>query len=1032
MIVLHAAGTRDGCLVWAEDSELLARATGRADGNARRHPFALAAPALASVLGQRGSTASDVEVLLPTGAAGAPLPSPDLRGAGQSAQGDRRASGPASADEADHVRLSPWSVPSLCPADPGVLSRLAAGTAGQRLAPSALYLIAVGGFAASLVRRGRVLPHMRLNGEQDATACWRPVLAGTDAARFSLLRDEMPPAFQAAAPPGTDDDPRPGQLLHSALDYLVDAAVRRQLKADRVRLVPPGRYRAADQVAAARWLRALTGQRRFTAPDGAAERLASRLAAWGSRVPRTGGVRVCFRLHEPADSDAAWRLEFLLQATDDPSLLMPATRIWRGADPVLRRWTDRPEEDLLAGLGGAEAAWPALGLALQEMEPSGMSLTVAEAYDFLVHAEPLDAAGFGVLLPAWWMRRYRPSLTLNARTRNPVTPVPRDKALDLGEIVDFWWGISLGGVRLTSPELAELAAAKIPLLHVRGHWRHVDPQLLATGLELVRRGEGRMPAGEVLRYAGLQRDPDGTAHAPDAETLPQVTDVHADGWLGALLNDPDRRGEFVELVGTPAGLGVTLRPYQERGLAWLAFLDRLGIGAILADDMGLGKTVQSLALELLGRAGGPRPPTLVVCPLSVIGNWQREAALIAPALRPYVHHGPARLTADQLSQLVPGQYDLVLTSYTVAMRDHEALSRVTWDRIIFDEAQNVKNAGTLHARLLRRLPARHRLALTGTPVENQLADLWAIMDLVNPGLLGTAENFRARYAVPVERYDDDEAAARLRRTIRPVTLRRVKSDPAVLADLPEKSEIRELCTLTVEQASLYQAVVDQMLQTLATRTAPERKGIVLASITKLKQVCNHPAHLLGDGSSLPGRSGKLDRLEEILRRTLAQDGRALCFTQFSRFAAMLVPHLASRLDCEVLLLHGGTPKHARDAMIQRFQAADGPRIFVLSLKAGGAGLNLTAANLVVHVDRWWNPAAEAQATDRAYRIGQRRHVEVRTLLTMGTIEERIDRMLADKAAIARQAVGIGEEWLASLSAENLLDMVALSPGIGDD
>jgi SNF2 family DNA or RNA helicase len=451
----------------------------------------------------------------------------------------------------------------------------------------------------------------------------------------------------------------------------------------------------------------------------------------------------------------------------------------------------------------------------------------------------------------------------------------------------------------------------------------------------------------------------------------------------------------------------------------LAFLDGLGVGACLADDMGLGKTVQLLAL-LLHRGGGP---TLLICPLSVLGNWQREAARFAPGLRVRVLHGADR---PEPAELLDGT-DVVLTTYAIATRDADALAAVAWDRVVLDEAQHIKNSAAGVARAVRRFPARHRIALTGTPVENRLAELWSILDFLNPGLLGTAHTFRSRYAVPIERYGDEDAAARLRHATRPFLLRRVKADPAVIDDLPDKRHTRHLCGLTAEQATLYQAVLTEMTERLKDETEIRTKGIVLSAMTKLKQVCNHPAQLLGDGSPLPGRSGKLERLEEILDAALAEGESALCFTQFARFGAMLVPHLSARFGVPVRYLHGGTSRRERDAMVAAFQADQRPGIFVLSLKAGGTGLNLTAANHVVHVDRWWNPATETQATDRAFRIGQHRDVQVHTLVCLGTLEERIDRLITDKGVLAERVVGNGEGWLTGLSTDDLRSLLTLSP-----
>jgi SNF2 family DNA or RNA helicase len=487
------------------------------------------------------------------------------------------------------------------------------------------------------------------------------------------------------------------------------------------------------------------------------------------------------------------------------------------------------------------------------------------------------------------------------------------------------------------------------------------------------------------------------------------------------------RGELdraIEPVAAPPGLVGVLRAYQMRGLSGLGVMDRLGLGACLADDMGLGKTVQLLAL-LLHSGGGP---TLLICPLSVLGTWQREAERFAPGLRVRVLHGAER---PDPAGLATGA-DLVLTTYATATRDADALAAVGWDRVVLDEAQHIKNPAAAVSRAVRRFPARGRFALTGTPVENRLSELWSILDFLNPGVLGSAHTFRARFAVPIERYADEHAAARLRQATRPFLLRRVKTDPDVLTDLPDKRHLRHLCGLTVEQATLYRAVLEDMTTRLKETDDRWRKGIVLSAMTKLKQVCNHPAHLLGDGSPLPGRSGKLERLEEILDGVLAAGERALCFTQYARFGSMLAPHLAARFGVPVRYLHGGTSRGTRDALVADFQADPRPGIFLLSLKAGGTGLTLTAASHVVHVDRWWNPATEAQATDRAYRIGQDRDVTVHTLLCMGTLEERIDRMITDKGTLAERVVGTDDGWRGSLSTEELRELLVLAPeAVGD-
>ena len=386
--------------------------------------------------------------------------------------------------------------------------------------------------------------------------------------------------------------------------------------------------------------------------------------------------------------------------------------------------------------------------------------------------------------------------------------------------------------------------------------------------------------------------------------------MDADGWLGDLLSgQADRR---LRPMATPAGFSGQLRPYQERGLSWLSFLGELGLGGILADDMGLGKTIQLLSL-VAGQPGGR--PTLLVCPMSLVGNWQREAARFTPDLRVHVHHGADRLDGESLAEALAGA-DLVITTYGVATRDQAALGQVSWARVVCDEAQNIKNHATKQARAVRALPATARIALTGTPVENRLSELWSIMDFTNPGLLGPAERFRERYAVPIERHGSPEAAQSLKRLTQPFMLRRLKTDKTIISDLPDKQEMKVFCNLTPEQASLYQATVTDMLSRIEEAEDDiSRRGLVLATMAKLKQVCNHPAHLLGDGSRLAGRSGKLARLEEICDEIVAEGDKALCFTQYAEFGRMLQPHLAARLGCPVLFLHGGTTKKQRDAMV---------------------------------------------------------------------------------------------------------------------
>lgn len=969
--VLHGFVGRDGAInLWAESGQQ--PEAGRGD-----HPFALPAARLPA-----GESRPPATLVLPSTGAG-PLPSPQL------GFPPRRGT----------PRLRPWQVPAVVV--PFLDDDVAAEFDG-RVGRSVEWLLELCEFAADLVRRGRVLPAVHPHGP---TARWRPVVTGFDALHRDDLLHRLPAAARAErARPGDVAGLPAEDVLAAALERLVDGLVRTRLAESDVRL--------GDG-----WLAALTGEPSFGAAPTLADELAERLDQWHTSAVTGAAVRLCFRLshlHELEDEAGAatpprdaWLLEFLLQAVDEPSALVPAADIWRDSYAPLRRWTNHPQERLLGGLGRAARLYPDLEAALRVPRPIDMVLDTEEAHRFLTHAATLEEAGYGVLLPAWWRERPSLGLGLNLRPRDPIPAVLRDQAADLGHLVDYDWGLALGGRVLTTEELTDLAKAKVPLIRLRGRWVYLDAERLDAGLRFLARGGGTMTAGRALGMIKLL--------PPEELPLP-VTATSGEGWAARLLaGDLEQQ---LELLEAPAELNGELRPYQKRGFSWLAFLDGLGLGACLADDMGLGKTVQLLALLLHRRAG----PALLLCPLSVLGNWQREAARFAPTLRVEVLHGADRPDVGTLAGA-----DVVLTTYATAVRDADQLAAIEWDRVVLDEAQHVKNSAGTAARTIRRFPSRMRIALTGTPVENRLAELWSILDYLNPGVLASAHTFRARFAVPIERYADEEAASRLRQATRPFLLRRVKSDPIVISDLPDKQHVRHLCGLTGEQSTLYRAILDEMTTRLDESTDRWNKGIVLAAMTKLKQVCVHPALLLGDGSPLPGRSGKLERLGEIVDGALAQGESVLCFTQFAKFGAMLTPHLAARFGVPVRYLHGGTPRGARDEMVASFQADERPGVFVLSLKAGGTGLNLTAANHVVHVDRWWNPATEEQATDRAYRIGQQRDVRVHTLVCLGTLEERIDRLLADKGVLAARVVGNGESWLTALSTTELRDLLTLAP-----
>ncbi len=502
----------------------------------------------------------------------------------------------------------------------------------------------------------------------------------------------------------------------------------------------------------------------------------------------------------------------------------------------------------------------------------------------------------------------------------------------------------------------------------------------------------------------------------------RLVGVEAKGRVAQLLKALEGEGGY-ELLPQPAGLRGQLRPYQCRGYSWLAYLTRWGLGACLADDMGLGKTVQALALIQRNWELGERRPVLVVCPTSVISNWRHEAAKFTPDLPVLVHHGPERSRGGSFRQGAES-YALVITSYSLLQRDVESLSKVNWAGVILDEAQKIKNPRTKQAKAARALPAGYRVALTGTPVENHVGELWSIMEFLNPGYLGSWTKFRQEFAAPAAE-GDPEALDRLRKLVRPFILRREKTDPTIVVELPEKLEMKVYCGLTREQAELYRSVLAEATGALESASGMKRRGLILATLTKLKQICNHPVNYLRDGSALGGRSGKLALLADMLEEVLDLGESALIFTQFREMGEILKRHLQQVFGVEVLFLHGGVPRKRRDEMVARFEQADGPVLFVLSLKAGGTGLNLARANHVFHYDRWWNPAVENQATDRAHRIGQRRSVQVHKLICAGTLEEAIDDMIERKKELADRVVAAGEEWLTELSNEELRRILQL-------
>ena len=916
------------------------------------------------------------------------------------------------------VAVAPWSVPAI-PLPPREAVDLLCAAMGKRtvgsgaVGPDLAYWADVLRLAGFQVARQQFLPDLVADGDTYA-AVWTPIFMDGAAERLSGLAERMPAAARALAPAGAGP-PRgdaPG-ALRRAVTMMVDHMVRAAASGSRA---PAAGRRRRFPSAHELWLYALKATGPVAGRNGDTARLAADIREWRRPVDALTDhpLRLCFRLEEPGgEGDDTWRVRYLLQSRDDPSLAVPVDEVWDGgADRILGQEGAGAGELLLVLLGQALRVAPGIAAGLAGGDVGGYDTDAAGAHTFLTRdAVALKQAGHAVLLPAWWGRRgARTRLAARAGAGGFKTP---GGTLSLDTLVSFDWEAALGDQRMTREELEELARAKAPLVRVRGRWTEVNVPEIRSAIDFLKRGPRQVPFRDVIRAAL------GAADVP-----PELgfDGVRADGRMAELLDQLDRSAGFEEL-GQPEGFVGSLRPYQLRGYSWLAFLGRWGLGGCLADDMGLGKTIQVLAL-IQRDWPSAKSPTLLVCPMSVMNNWQREAARFTPGLPVMIHHGPERMKGAEF-RAAAERHAIVVTSYGLAHRDIGFMADVPWRGVVLDEAQNVKNPQTKQSEAVRTLQAGYRFALTGTPVENHLGDLWSIMEFLNPGFLGTQGGFKRNFLDPIQADQDGDAAGRLRRATGPFILRRLKTDRSIISDLPEKMEMKVFCPLTREQASLYASVLREAEGALGPAAGIQRKGIILGTLSRLKQVCNHPAQLLGDNSAIPNRSGKLARLAEMLEEVLAVGDRALVFTQFAVMGGMLQRHLQERFGQEVLFLHGGVPKGRRDEMVERFQAG-GPQIFVLSLKAGGTGLNLTAANHVFHFDRWWNPAVESQATDRAFRIGQRRNVQVHKLVCVGTLEERIDQMIEDKKMVAEKAVGTGEGWLTEMSNDDLRKVLALS------
>ncbi|MEZ5142408.1 MAG: DEAD/DEAH box helicase [Acidimicrobiales bacterium] len=827
----------------------------------------------------------------------------------------------------------------------------------ERVGASTRWMGRLGLFAMNLVARGSVVPLLRhrhrTQGSGTFAVRWHPV--NVDDATMATFVDAMPGAVMVA-----DASMDAASMTRSAFVGAVDAVCAQAARLVEVPAAPPKPVTPSDIAEA--YLASLDGTP-YRAPVDKGQDLVRALDQWARPVTEPLSTRMVVRL-EPPDSSRAWALQVL--AADPDGVFLPAEKAMAShpSNKIRARANRELEraEELIPELRRAGSQWRGEAV-----------LTDDEAWHLMTETGPaLDSAGFDVQIPRVG-RAPKPTLRLTALDDRPTT-----SAADLSRVR---WSVLFDDVELTAAEIVALAKQAAPLVQSNGRWVRLSDTDVQAAAEALRDRADTMTGGEMLRWAvGLHGSP-----------LAGGVSV-ANGWAADII---DAAGSAsTREVTEPDGFSGQLRSYQREALGWLQFCDSAGLSGCLALDMGLGKTPTVLA-HVAGTC--TEGPTLVIAPPAVVGNWRAEAHKFVPDLRVTVHHGASRATHEEIAAEV-ADADLVVTTYGTALRDLEALCDIAWHRVVLDEAQAIKNPASEAARGLRTIPSRHRLAMTGTPVENGLGDLWAILDYANPGLVGDRAEFVGQLGA-ANAANGSGAEGALRALNGLLVFRRTKAEPEIAAELPDRIDETDHCTMTAEQIGLYQAVLDKLLVE-AESGAPPQKGHVLGAITNLKQICNHPAAFTGDDQPLGGRSGKLARLDDIVDTVFAVGERIVVFTQYARWAIRLAEHLTARTGTPVAAYHGGLPRKQRDQIIDDFQRGEGAAALVLSLKAGGAGLNLTAANHVVLFDRWWNPAVEDQARDRAWRLGQERTVIFHRLECPGTIDERVEEVVAGKRHVA--------------------------------
>lgn len=1044
MIILHGA-FGEGFFIWGERSftEAGVRNLGRTRRTcgdcARNHTWDPGAGKIMETLSalgfhcDRADGAPKAEVLLPTVAEKYPLPSSRLLGEipAVRAAKDGRTEYVMRRWYVDQV---PLSVPdlmrllSVCASDAEITPGGRLVAPGVMLALDFCYIAACYRLSVSLIERGRFLPDIRQVDESRYESIWRPLLLGDDAERFALLMRAMPPilrSLRGSAPAAA------GELLYDLLCRLVDDLVRHSW-AQKIRK-NMGNEEGRSHRQLARSI-AKNGLKPYAAPQSPDRRGKGKLVSslnphalwvrslgwsneaedWSSALKSIyqdvrdwwwkfewfamSPYKVCLSLLE---KDGRWRLAYSMCHLESGEMIQ-ADDVWSGAGPFpggasgayLRRL-------FLLCLGRIAWVIPQVKESLELFAPQSCLLSTEAAAEFLrTQAAQLLSRGICVFFPEWWQERAGRKITRRGRVSG-----------EEGEVLSLTWEPMLNGLPLTEEEANAILNDGVNLFMQGGKWTFVRPEDIVAARAHLERLPSRMTARDALRLAVSDSYVDGFTGAPELESA-----------YAALI-----RGIPRDILQASPRMRGTLRGYQLRGYSWLSMLSYLGLGACLADDMGLGKTVQTLALIQYYRDRGERRPVLVVCPTSVLENWRLEISRFLPDLIPYLHHGRKRAQGGEFLGAIEGRA-IVLSSYSILQREAPLYQTIDWAGVVLDEAQNIKNPDTLQARAARGIKAGWRVVLTGTPVENHVGDLWSIMEFLMPGLLGNRRYFTNEYVRPIQENRDVALMEDLRRQIAPFVMRRMKTDKDIVPDLPQKIETKIFCGLKREQARLYSDVSAELNRSITGAIGIKRRGLVLAGLTRIKQICDHPALVTKDMDGDPKRSDKMERLFDLAEEMVETGDRTLIFTQYVEMGHILKSQLQERFGREVLFLHGGVLRESRDRMVRRFQESVGAQFFILSLKAGGVGLNLTNANRVVLYDRWWNPAVERQAVDRAYRIGQMRSVQVHIFCCRGTLEERIDELISSKKEVANRVIESNDNWVTELSDSELRELLSLSPG----